>query len=263
MYRRLSLCLLIFGAAAIAQTNAPPDSAERERILALMRQYVATYVSRVPDVTYDTTITAFEGRAESDKWQQKSATYSNRIAHSGYEYYRPAANDGKPLPRAEWKRGGGRPFNLWDVVEALGRATLVWNRGETLRGQRLAVFDYRVSQQDSKWTVIERSAGSAIVPYGGNVYLDPATGAIWRLTDVVTEIPARFKTRYVSGTLDSDLVTIGTTRYLLPITDTEMGRREGETDWRGEWINRNYHKFEADSSIDFLRIDSSVSERPH
>jgi len=263
MYRKLFLCLLVFGAAAIAQTSAPPDGAERDRILALMQQYVASYGSRVPDVTYDTTITDFQGRAESDKWFKQGTTYSNRIAHNGHEYYRPAGSEGKTLPGAEWKRGGGRPFNLWDIVEALGRAKLVWSRWDTLRDHRLAVFDYTVSQQDSKWTVTERSAGSATVPYAGSVFLDPATGAIWRLTDVVTEIPARFKTRYASGTLDSDLVTIGTAQYLLPIADTEIGRREGEMDWRVEWVNRNFHKFEADSSIDFLQVDSSVTERPH
>jgi hypothetical protein len=253
------LCLLVFGVAAIAQTDAPPDGAERERILALMRQYVATYGSRVPDVTYDTTITAFQGRAASNKWHKQGTTYSSRIAHNGHEYYRPVGNNGEPVPRAQWKRGGGRPFNLWDVVEALGRATLVWNRWDTLRGHRLAVFDYTVGRQDSKWAVIEGSTGSAIVPYAGSVYVDPATGAVWRVSDVITDIPVRFKTRYASGTLDSDLIMIGTTQYLLPVTEIEIVRGEGEMDRRTELVYRNYHKFEVDSSIDFLQVDSSVT----
>jgi hypothetical protein len=252
------LCLVVVGAAAIAETDAPPDGAEQQRILAAMRQYVASYGYQLPDVTYESTITDFEGRAASDKWHKQGTIYSNRIRHHGYEYFRLADKNGKPFRHAKWKPTGGR-FNCADVFEALGRATLVWNRWDTLRDHRLAVFDYTVSQQDSKWTVVEPPTASAVVPYVGSVYVDPATGAIWRLTNVITEIPARFKGRYLSSVYDSDLVTSGTTQYLFFIAHTEIVRREGAADRRVEWVYRNYHKFEVDSSIDFRQVDSSIT----
>lgn len=81
----LPLCLLVFSGATVAQNDAPPGSAEQERILTLMRQYAAKYQRR-PDVAFDQTLTSFRSRIGSDAWQEEFKTDQNRIAHDGREY---------------------------------------------------------------------------------------------------------------------------------------------------------------------------------
>jgi hypothetical protein len=256
---RLALFLLAFRGATMAQTDVPPGAAEQERILTLMRQYFASY--RQPDVAWDQTITGFQGRAGSGKWHKEFTLYSTRIAKydEGREYWRPAGGNGKPLPHAKWHATMLNHAGFKPLEET--RAAFVWDRWDTVRGHRVAVFDYKVSQRDSGWVYWKVSGtDSAIVPYSGYICVDPATGAIWRFSDVVTEIPARFPDRYVSGVEDYDQVTIGATQYLVRMTRTVTMIQRGEGGAvRDEWVYRNYQKFDAASSITFFGVDSTIT----
>jgi hypothetical protein len=189
------------------------------------------------------------------------------------------ANPAAPGERQYWTEAWFLPDHTvfpWDG----SKATVVWDRWDTLRSRRLAVFNYGVSQQDSHWLVapfprfakIPHSGGvpysgpvtdihdSANVPYSGSVWVDPDAGSVWRTSDIVTEIPVRFGTRYASSDEDFDQFTIGTTQYLLPVARVEVVRYKGDM-LRSEWAFRNYHKFEADSAITFFGADSSITYR--
>ena len=280
------LCILTFRGAMTAQTDAPPGSAEQERILTLMRQYAAKYQKK-PDVAFDLTLTSFRGRIGSDAWQEEWKSDQNRIAHDRHEYLcclsrkkgkwrvdtNPIAAGGRQYWTEAWSLSGHTVFP-WDG----SKATVLWDRWDTLRAHRLAVFDYTVGQQDSHYLVttfpnaakIPHSGDipysgpvtdihdSANAPYSGSVWVDPATGSIWRCSDVVTEVPARFGTRYASNVEDFDQFTIGTGQYLLIAARVEVVRTKVSMS-RSEWAYRNYHKFEAGSSVTFFGADSSIT----
>lgn len=258
-------CLLAFRGAVTAQTEAPPDAAEQEQILTLMRRYATSY--RMPDVAYEQTIVSSEGRVGSNKWHTVGGSNSNRLAHDGREYWCCASisvggRTRKPPAHPKWKNAGLFSFSQFEALAT--KATIVWDHWETLRAHRLAVFNYSVSLKDSEWGLdraVKRGSDWTLIksgvyaPYSGSVYVDPATGAVWRITQVITEIPAPVK--FISGVADYDEVMIGTRQYLLPVTSSTIIRRD--TDRRDEWFFRNYHKFDADSSITFFGADSSIT----
>jgi hypothetical protein len=282
------LCLLVFSGTSVAQDDAPPGSAEQERILTLMRQYAAKY-QKTPDVAFDQTLTSFRGRIGSDAWQEEWKNDQSRIAHDGRVYLcclsrkkgkwrvdtNPIAAGGRQYWTEAWSLPGHTVFP-WDG----SKATVVWDRWDTRRDHRLAVFNYSVSQRDSHYLVttfpnaakiphsgdvpysgpVTEIHDSANAPYSGSVWVDPATGSIWRCSDIVKETPARFRTRYASNVEDFDQFTIGTTEYLLLVARVEVVRTKVEM-LRGEWAYRNYHKFDADSSITFFGTDSSITYR--
>src|SRR5664280_1484406 len=99
---RLALCLFAFRAATTAQTDAPPDAAEQERILSLMRKYAASYER--PDVSYDRTVTYFSRLTASSPWRERMTEDTNWVARGQSEYSRPAGKGGKPNARAKWTR---------------------------------------------------------------------------------------------------------------------------------------------------------------
>ena len=284
----LPLCLLVFSGTTVAQDDAPPGSAEQERILTLMRQYAAKY-QKTPDVAFDQTLTSFRGRIGSDAWQEEWKNDQSRIAHDGRVYLcclsrkkgkwrvdtNPIAAGGRQYWTEAWSLPGHTVFP-WDGSEA----TVVWDRWDTRRDHRLAVFNYSVSQRDSHYLVttfpnaakiphsgdvpysgpVTEIHDSANAPYSGSVWVDPVTGSIWRCSDIATEIPARFGTRYASNVENFDQFTIGTTEYLLLVARVEVVRTKVEM-LRSEWAFRNYHKFEADSAITFFGADSSITYR--
>jgi hypothetical protein len=265
--------VLVFGGIGAAQDDAPPDTAGQERILSLMRDYAASY--RIPDVTFDRAVTISRRRGPSETWREVFQGENRRIAHDGREYLCCRnGKDRKPIPNQwvpPWSVPGSGEFP-WDG----SKATVTWVRWDVVRGHRVAVFDYSVSAQDSHWilpnfrndAVVPRSdgvkfsgpvtdfRGSAVLPYSGNVWVDPSTGAIWRTSTVTGEPPARSRIRSSSGTTDYDLLTLGTTQHLLRVANvTVVGTDRVET------LFRNYRKFEADSSITFFGTDSTVIYR--
>ena len=192
----LVLCLLTFRAATTAQTDAPPDAAEQERILKVMREYAASY--RLPDMTYDQTIIILRRESGPETWRKTWSNESQRIAHDGREYACCRwGKHRKPMPNQwvqTWYLPGSGTFP-WDG----SNASAVWNRWEIVRGHRVAVFDYSVRPQDSHLIMpyfrheasIPRADGnrysgpvtdlrdSASLPYNGSVWVVPSTGAIW------------------------------------------------------------------------------------
>jgi hypothetical protein len=220
----------------------------------------------------------------AEAWREEWNSESRWMVHGGRgdggggRFYKCCrmGKDRKPIPNQwvqAWYVPGEGTFP-WDR----SNATLVWNRWEVVRGHRAAVFDYSVSQHDSHWikpyfdnATIPHAGGvlwsgpvtnlrkSAILPYKGSVWVDPFTGAIWRHSVVINEIPARFVHRSESDITDFDLVTLGETQYLLRVMDVFV-MDNVNTD-REEWVYSNYGKFEADSSITFFEADSTVTYR--
>ena len=119
-----------------------------------------------------------------------------------------------------------------------------------LRGKRLAVFDFTVDKQHSTLRLSLSDLAQAIVPYRGSIYADPATGAVWRISDTASEIPPQLLTREISTTIDYDEISIGDRKYLLPVQATVSVLLETKK-MRNEMEFQNYRKFEADSAVTF------------
>ena len=256
----VALCLLAFSSEAGAQDDSPPNRSDQQRILTLMRHYVANY--KVPDVAYDQTTTTFSGN-------RLRSGDTPRIYHDGREYMccRLGKNR-KPVP-GEWQEawsGPDGPLFPWNGDEV----TVVWNRWDTLRLQHLAVFDFRVSKENSTALACDKpewsggfSAGhvtcgySEKIPYRGSIWIDPEIGAIWRCSITQDDYPKRYTIRYNTYVEDYDRVLIGETAYMLLVMDSGVTRTRIDSD-RFERSRRNFHKFEADSTITFFSADSSI-----
>jgi hypothetical protein len=273
----LPLPVLVFGGVSAARDDAPPGAAEQEQILKVMREYTVSY--RLPDMTYDQALTILRCESRSETWREVWNNESRRIAHDGRQYL--CCRLGKhlkPIPNQwvqTWYIPGSGTFP-WDG----SNASVAWNRWDVVRGHRVAVFDYSVSQQDSHFIMpyfrdkarIPRADGylfsgpvtdlrdSASLPYNGSVWVEPSTGAIWRHSVLISGFPARFKLRSSSGITDFDLVTLGTTQYLLQVMEIGVTGDNVSTD-RVERVFRNFRKFEADSSITFFGANSTITYR--
>jgi hypothetical protein len=262
----------------MAQTDAPPGAAGQERILKAMREYAASY--RLPDMTYDQTIVISLRENSSKTWRKTSSDEGQRIAHDGREYACcRLGKHRKPIPN-QWVQTFYIP-GFGDFPWDGSNASVAWNGWDVVRGHRVAVFDYSVRAQDSHAILpyrhgkasIPRADGnlgsgpvtdmrdSAILPYTGSVWVDPSTGAIWRQSILRTEFPARFKLRSSSVTKDYDMVTLGTTQYMLNVMTVDVTENYADTN-RYEWAFRNHRKFAADSSITFFGADSAITY-PH
>lgn len=122
--------------------------------------------------------------------------------------------------------------------------------GRAMAGGTLCrVFDVEVPKERSNF-VMAHNGLQEIAGYQGRVYIDEETALVRRITIQGEGPPKKFGLQSPSMTLDYGLVKIGDTDYLLPLRSV-LQARQGRSVMRNETIFRDYHKFEAKSSIVF------------
>ena len=261
MTPRLSLAfrlagVFLAGPLTSAAFDAPPDPAEQDRLLAAMHQYADQYISNLPNFVCTQVTRQLEAGKKSNRWHPGDTLTTTLMFNRGREQRKLVLVNGKPVEPGQkrWHTPliteGEFGILLSRVLGEESQAYFTWSRWETLREKRLAVFDYTVDKQHSTLTLSLSDLAKATVPYSGSVWADPATGAVWRITDAASDIPPALLTRGISTTIDYGEVLIGEKKYLLPLEATvglllETKRVRNEMEFQG------YRKFEADTVITF------------
>jgi hypothetical protein len=256
MYRSL-LFGLFLAFRAVAADDAPPDPAAQDHLLEQMEAYAAQYVSSLPNFLCIQVTHQYQTGLNSNRWHKGDTLTSGLSFHDGQEKRTLQLVNGKAADPAKriWHTPlvseGEFGILLNQVMEPSSDASFTWSRWETVRGRRLAVFDYTVDKEHSTLVMQLSDLAKAVLAYHGSVYADPATGAIRRITDAVTsDIPRQLRMSAISTVIDYAETAIGDKSYLLPlaatvsvVTDTEKVRNDLEF--------QAYRKFEAESVIKF------------
>ena len=269
---RLLLLLVLCGGlspAARAQSAAsqePPSGAEQDKLLDAMRAYGERYVSRLPNFLCVQVTRQFEAGRKSKHWS-KGDTLTSKLSFSqGKEHRTLELVNGKQIKpgRKKWRTPLTTESEFGTLLgQVLGDSgtAFTWNRWDTLRGRRVAVFDYIVDKQHSTLSLSLSDLVKAVIPYHGSVYTDPVNGTVWRISDTATEIPPALQTRGLSTTIDYKETQIGGAEYLLPLQATVsllLDRKK----IRNEIGFQDYRKFEADSEITFGPGTASGDRQP-
>ena len=249
-----------------------PSSAEQDQMLDKMHQYVRQYVSGLPNFVCTQQNTQMEAGKKSDRWKKGDVLTSRLTFNDGKEQRKLELVNGKQLHqvRRRWRTPlvteGEFGVLLSRVLGPDSEAVFTWNRWDSLRGRRVAVFDYTVDKAHSTLSLRLSNLAKAIIPYHGSVYADPGMGAVWRITDTATDIPRSLRTEQISTEIDFDEVAIGGATYLLP-TEAVVSVLLPGSKVRNELAFRNYRKFEAQSDVKFgAETDGELpagSEQPH
>jgi hypothetical protein len=244
------------GPNSAAASQAPPDPADQDTLLASMHQYAEQYISSLPNFLCMQVTRQLESGQKSNRWHQGDTLISTLTFNRGREQRRLDRVNGKPIEPG--KRGWRTPLItegefgilLSRVLGPDSGAFFTWSRWETLHGKRLAVFDYTVDKRHSTLSLRLSDLAKAVVPYQGSVYADPATGAVWRITDTASDIPAALRTQSISTTIDYGEIVIGEKKYLLPL-EANVSLLLETKKVRNEMEFQGYRKFEADTVITF------------
>ena len=259
-----TLLVLALAHGSYAQTN--PDAAEQDRLLALMHEYAAQYVSSLPNFICVQETRQLEAGKKSNRWHKGDTLTSTLAFNKGRELRTLDLVNGRQIEAGSrrWRTPlvteGEFGILLSRVLGPKSEAFFTWSRWETVRGKRLAVFDFSVDKENSTLSLNLSDLVKAVVAYHGSLYADPATGAVWRITDTASDIPPALLTREISTTIDYDEVSIGTNKYLLPVEAIVSLLLENKK-VRNEMEFRNYRKFEADSSIVFGPAETAAPKK--
>jgi|SRR5579863_995683 len=263
------------GETVNAPRQDPPDPAAQDKLLELMHQYAAHYVSNLPNFLCLQVTRQLEAGLKSNRWHKGDTLTSKLSYNQGREQRSLDSVNGKPVHPGEKRWHGALTTEgefgilLSRVLGPDSEAWFTWSHWETLRGKVLAVFDFTVDKEHSTLSLNLSDLAKAVVPYHGSVYADPATGAVWRITDAASDIPAKLLTREISTTIDYDEILIADRKYLLPVQAIVSLTLETKTletkKVRNEMEFQGYRKFEADSAITFgsaMPADEGQTAKP-
>ena len=129
------------------------------------------------------------------------------------------------------------------VFDAKSEAKLDWQQRGSLDGAAVEVFNYRVDEQHSRFSVTALPAPSRLVPFHGSVFIDAATRGVRRITMEAENIPADSPIHASSLSIDYDYVTMNDHDYLVPVRG-EMRMQLGKKEKIFHQIEfRDYHRF--------------------
>ncbi len=279
-------CCLGLGLAVVACAQPAPDAAEQARILAEIRAAARAYVKNLPDficaqvtnreiaLVVENTFAGVResagsrsnlnhlsvGRPQTSDNIEEQLTYFD-----GRENYQLLKVNGKRPKAGETRPPGvsstGEFGSTLDAIfDPESKTEFEWKRWETLRGQTVHVFSYRVDKSHST-SQLDVPGTSIVVGYHGLVFADRDSKMVMRLT-TEAEAPKDFPLQDVKHQLDYGLVAISGPRFLLPLhagMQSQMseeflkygrlGGRSRQVQIRNETDFREYRKYTAESEL--------------
>lgn len=236
----------------------------QDQVLDEVRNYAGQYVANLPNFLCEQVTRQFEAGRRPTHWHKGDTLTSKLIYSEGHEQRTLELVNNKPVGR------GTRPWRtplitegefgllLDNIFGSASNTAFTWKGWDTIAGRRVAIFDYSIDVEHSTLKLSLSDLAKALVPYHGSVYADPSTGAIWRITNTISDIPAEIQTKSVSTTVDYDEVAIGAKKYLLPVRAIVVMETDARN-IRNEIEFSKYRKFEAESSITFASESAPAS----
>ena len=194
---------------------------------------------------------------------QEQLTYFNR-----QESYKVTMVDNRAVTNVEHTELGGATSSgefgtmLRYVFEPSSHTEFDWEKWATLRGRHMYVFNFKVNQAFSRYSIVDRSSHNEIIAgYHGLVYADSETKSVMRIVVECDSIPPDFPVQAVSLDLNYDMAKIGDQEFLLPLKSELRSKKGNILSWN-ETEFRLYRKFGTQSNITFDADDSSQNGPP-
>ena len=233
-----------------------PDSGTQDRMLELAAEYVKTTIARLPNFLATRETTHFEDTPSqqgllairANPLRSHGAPSASDITMSGSEYkslhstgsssatvtYRDGSevHGGEAPSKNEVRPSTGLTTNgefgpiLSVVIGDVLRSGAAWQRWEQGAGDPVAVFRYTVSAEQSNYLVkipVGEKLDSLYPSYHGEIAIDPATGAILRIS-VMAELPPPYQAMQSAIVVEYAPVTIGEQSYICPVHGVAFSR---------------------------------------
>jgi len=234
-----------------------PDQAAQGRIVSKAADFVMATIPKMPDFYASRTITRFQdlkvsyGMDEPVVVANEGFHFVDRVGatvtyRNGREVVEPPAGK-KPGSSVTSSTGlinwGVFGPLLGLVMTDVMKGKIGWGHWEQGPTGPMAVFRYAVAEDRSTYTIRyccfraetgEMRQFEAAPAYHGELAIDPATGAIYRLvlkTDLQPELPME----KIDVVVDYGPVEIGGKTYVCPVESTSISRAEAQI-FHGNWF---------------------------
>ncbi len=214
------------------------------------------FEQKVPDFVCQEYMTRYESNARPASWNALDVVSAEVVFEDGHERYRNVAVNDKPAHKdmeqldGSWSTGEFASV-LLDLFSSSTAAEFRFAKQSISAGVEARVYDFEVAQPNSHWHV--RTPSQSLDPaYRGSVWIEPETGRVLRIEMQARSLPREFPLDTVEMAVDYENVRIGTGQFLLPVHAENLSCQRGTSNCGRSAIDfRNYHKYEANSTIEY------------
>ena len=130
-------------------------------------------------------------------------------------------------------------------------AEFKFQESSTVAKTAVAIYELKVKLPRSDWTVLMGS--QQLRPgYSGSVWVDKTSAEVRHIEIQADSVPKNFPADTVAMTVDYEPVSLGTSKFLLPVHSENLSCFRGTSICAKNTIDfRDYHKFQGESSVEF------------
>jgi hypothetical protein len=267
---------------AIAAPKPPPriltapDSVEQTRILDAVREYALNYTANLPNfICTQVTRRQIDPSGIGDHWQQADKLQEQLTYFEHKESYKVMAVNGQLVNNKDHLKLGGAITSgefgsmMYEIFAPETAADFEWARLGKLDGRIMNVFNYRVTQPRSHYSIYHEGVNRTVIAgYHGLIYASRDTNAVIRVTLECDEIPRDFPVQDVKLDLWYDTIKISGQEFVLPVK-WDMHSRDGRYMVWNSAEFALYRKFGAEATIKFdtdepesKPPDSKITDKP-
>lgn len=243
-----------------------PNSEEQAAIIDDMRKYALAYSKNLPDFICTQVTRRFAAirpgtkngaAAGSEPEWHALDVLQIRLSYFGQKEQYKLIMVNHSYTEQDYRTLGGATATgdfgslMKGIFEPSTETRFEWSRWATLRTERVMAFSYRVAQSHSQWHIVVKDTGDHLVPgYHGEIFVEPDTHAILRVTLVAEGIPAAFPVQQAETILDYDYQEISGQTFLLPLKSRVL---MGDNQYV-EKLDQEFHlyrKYSAQSDVSY------------
>lgn len=235
----------------------PPNSVRQQEILDQIKQYAMNYTANLPNFICLQVTRQYVDPNSTDYFRLIQTINAQLSYHEGEEEHRVISVNGKlsniGFEDISKKTGGAISTGefggmMRSIFEDKSQAQFNWDHWGTLRGKKMAVFNYYIDSGHSDYRITYENSQQIITAFKGLVYADEYTGEISRITLEAVDIPRSFPVNQASEILDFGDTEINGQMYNTPLR-ADLRMRSGRQKDKNEIEFRLYRKFGTESNI--------------
>lgn len=259
--------------AGNSSSSQPPTGLDPEFLIERARIAANSFAGTLPNFIAQEAMTRYLTNPYDIGWRMQDVISVEVVYEEGKERHRNVRINEAPTTKTMEDLGGSWSTGefastLSGLLDERTNANFTWaGQATEKRGAsefRTAVFNFAVSEQNSRWHVSSTDDSSSgppnrsnvqreIMPaYRGAVWIDIDSARVLRIEMAATSLPFDYPLNAVESAVDYAMVQIGDQPTLLPTRAESLACQRGTSNCSRNVIDfRRYKKFTTDAVIDF------------
>ncbi|HKD59439.1 MAG TPA: VWA domain-containing protein [Terracidiphilus sp.] len=250
---------------AITNPIAPPASEELENLIAAARNHAVGYAETLPNFMCIEVTNRSADASGAGNWKHRDTIAEllrfrdKTETHTMLEINGQASSaDRDALLKQKGSTLSGGEFGgvLKAVFDPSAKADFKWKETDALGSGTVQVFDYHVAKENSMYSVVGSNGRQLTVAFRGQVFIDPSTRDVRRISLEAVDLPKDFPTQGSVLGVDYDYVAINGHDYLMPVSAEVRVRQSHHQAVLNTIEFRDYRKYgSAMKIVDYKEVE--------